>query len=111
MTWRIVHVKESEFMKLKLDNLEISKRGQKYYVPLSDISILIVEGNTSVTTNLLSAFTKNNIALVICDEKYLPQDYCLIMAITIVRQSGHCSRRFGINSVKKRFGKKSLVRK
>lgn len=72
MTWRIVHVKESEFMKLKLDNLEISKRGQKYYVPLSDISILIVEGNTSVTTNLLSAFTKNNIALVICDEKYLP---------------------------------------
>jgi CRISPR-associated protein Cas1 len=40
MTWRIVHVKESEFMKLKLDNLEISKRGQKYYVPLSDISIL-----------------------------------------------------------------------
>lgn len=72
MTWRIVHVKESEYMKLKLDNLEIIKKGQKYYIPLSDISILIIEGNTSVTTNILSAFTKNNVTVVICDEKYLP---------------------------------------
>lgn len=72
MTWRIVHVKESEYMRLKLDNLEIVKKGQKYYVPLSDISMLILEGNTSVTTNLLSAFTKNNVTVVICDEKYLP---------------------------------------
>lgn len=72
MTWRIVHIKESEYMKLKLDNLEISKKGQKYYIPLSDISILVIEGNTSVTTKLLSAFTKNNITVVICDEKYLP---------------------------------------
>lgn len=72
MTWRIVHVKESEYMKLKLDNLEIIKRGQKYYIPLSDISVIVLEGNTSVTTNLLSAFTKNNIAVVICDDKYLP---------------------------------------
>ena len=72
MTWRIVHIKESEQLHLRLDNLEIYKQGAKYLIPLSDISMIVLEGNTSVTTNLLARFTKHNIVLVICDQKYLP---------------------------------------
>ncbi|AQP54279.1 type II CRISPR-associated endonuclease Cas1 [Vagococcus penaei] len=72
MTWRVVHVKDSQSMKLKLDNLEIMKGGHCYLLPLADISMLVLEGNMTVTTNILSALSKYNIVTVICDQKYLP---------------------------------------
>lgn len=44
MTWRVVHVSQSEKMRLKLDNLLVQKMGQEFTVPLSDISIIVAEG-------------------------------------------------------------------
>ena len=68
MTWRIVHVCQSERMQLKLDNLLIKKMGEDYVIPLSDISIIVAEGGeTVVTLRLLSALSKYNIALIVCD--------------------------------------------
>ena len=73
MTWRIVHVCKSEKMRLKLDNLLIKKMGEEYSIPLSDISIIVAEGgDTVVTLRLLSALSKYNIALVVCDNEHLP---------------------------------------
>ena len=73
MTWRIVHVCQSEKMQLKLDNLLIKKMGQDYIIPLSDISIIVAEGGeTVVTLRLLSALSKYNIALIVCDNEHLP---------------------------------------
>ena len=50
MTWRIVHVCQSEKMQLKLDNILIKKMGQDYVIPLSDISIIVAEGGETVVT-------------------------------------------------------------
>lgn len=73
MTWRIIHVKDSEKMFLKLDNLVVKKLGQDYTIPLSDISMVVAEGgSTVVTLRLLSAFSKYNIVLMVCDKNYLP---------------------------------------
>lgn len=73
MAWRIVHVKEGDYLRLRLDNVEIVKMDHKVYVPLSDISMIVLEGNrTSITTKLLSRMSQNNIGLVVCDDKYLP---------------------------------------
>ena len=73
MTWRVVHVSQSEKMCLKLDNLLVQKMGQEFTVPLSDISIIVAEGgDTVVTLRLLSALSKYNIALVVCDNEHLP---------------------------------------
>ena len=47
MTWRVVHVSQSEKMRLKLDNLLVQKMGQEFTVPLSDISIIVAEGGYS----------------------------------------------------------------
>ena len=59
MTWRVVHVSQSEKMRLKLDNLLVQKMGQEFTVPLSDISIIVAEGgDTVVTLRLLSALSK-----------------------------------------------------
>ncbi|MCH4010267.1 type II CRISPR-associated endonuclease Cas1 [Companilactobacillus sp.] len=73
MAWRIVHVKEGDYLRLRLDNLEITKLDKKVYVPLSDVSMVVLEGNrTSITTKLLSSMSQHNVGLVICDDKYLP---------------------------------------
>ena len=61
MTWRVVHVNQSEKMHLKLDNIVIKKQGEEYTIPLSDISIIVAEGgDTVVTLRLLSALSKLN---------------------------------------------------
>ncbi|MGT2912082.1 type II CRISPR-associated endonuclease Cas1 [Streptococcus cameli] len=73
MTWRIVHICDSEKMRLKLDNLLIKKQGEEFTIPLSDISIVVAEGgDTVVTLRLLSAFSKYNIVLIVCDSHHLP---------------------------------------
>ncbi|TGD23761.1 type II CRISPR-associated endonuclease Cas1 [Companilactobacillus suantsaicola] len=89
MAWRIVHVKEGDELRLRLDNLEVRKKEDKVYIPLSDISMVVLEGNrTKITTKLMSRLSQNNVGLVICDDKYLPVGMYLPYG-----QYHHCSKR------------------
>lgn len=69
----MVHVSDSERLRLKLDNLVIVKKSVEYKIPLSDISMIVVEGgDTTISFRLLNAFAQYNIVLIACDTKYLP---------------------------------------
>lgn len=73
MSWRTVLIKDGEYLKLKLDNVVIFKEDYEYVIPLSDIAIIVLEGlQTTLTTRLLSALTKYNISLIICDHTHTP---------------------------------------
>lgn len=73
MTWRNVMIKDGEHLRLKLDNLEVEKTGQKFSIPLSDIATITLEGDImSVTTKLLAKLAEHSIAVIICDNKYVP---------------------------------------
>ena len=73
MSWRVVLINQGEYLNLKLDNIIIKKGGLDYSIPLSDISIIVVEGfDTIITTRLLDALTKYNISLVTCDNCKTP---------------------------------------
>ncbi|GAB2028117.1 type II CRISPR-associated endonuclease Cas1 [Lactovum odontotermitis] len=73
MTWRNVMIKDGEYLRLKLDNLEVEKTGQKFSIPLSDIATITLEGDVmSVTTKLLAKLAEHSIAVIICDNKYVP---------------------------------------
>lgn len=73
MSWRTLCVKDSERIRLKLDNVEIIKNGRKIDVPLSDIESIILEGqDTTISTRLLAKLGHNHIMLIVCDQKYLP---------------------------------------
>jgi CRISPR-associated protein Cas1 len=66
-------IKDGEHLRLKLDNLEVEKNEHKFTIPLSDIATITLEGNKmAITTKLLAKFSEHNIALIICDSKYLP---------------------------------------
>jgi CRISPR-associated endonuclease Cas1 len=73
MSWRTVFIKDGEYLKLKLDNIVILKEEYEFIIPLSDISIIIVEGlQTTLTTRLLNALSSYNISLVICNHEHTP---------------------------------------
>jgi CRISP-associated protein Cas1 len=73
MTWRNVMIKEGDYLRLKLDNLEVEKQSQKFTIPLTDIATITLEGDKmALTTKLLAKFSQYNIAVIICDGKYLP---------------------------------------
>lgn len=66
-------VEEGEHLKVHLDNIEILKNGDLFRLPLSDIGVIVLDGlNTTITTRLLSAISKYNVALVTCDTKHHP---------------------------------------
>lgn len=66
-------VDDGEHLKVYLDNIEILKGENKYVIPLSDISIIVLDGlATSITTRLLEACSKYNVILVTCDKKHIP---------------------------------------
>lgn len=71
--FRTVFVKNGDTLRVKLDNLEIVKGGEAFHIPLSDIESVILEGEqTSISSRILAKFAENHIALVVCDNKYLP---------------------------------------
>lgn len=73
MAFRIVFLENEHVMRIKLDNLVIERLEGDVWIPLSDISMLVVDNMaTTLTTRMLSALAENNIGLVICDAKHHP---------------------------------------
>lgn len=73
MSWRTVLVEDGESLRLKLDSIVIEKQGRLFTIPLSDIGVIVVDGQgATISTRLLSSLGKNNIALINCDETHHP---------------------------------------
>lgn len=73
MGYRQVVIKKSEKINFKDNQLIISKDDKTSKVPLEDINyVLIEDSSTVITSRLLAEFGKNSIALIICDEKFIP---------------------------------------
>lgn len=73
MGYRQVVIKKSEKIHFKDNQLVIEKDDTSSKVPLEDINYVLVEDSSTImTSRLLAEFGKNAIALIICDEKYLP---------------------------------------
>lgn len=73
MGFRTVFVKNGDSLRLKLDNLEVYKKGETYSIPLSDIESVILEGGDTVITNrILARLAQYHIDVVVCDNKYMP---------------------------------------
>lgn len=73
MSWRTVLVEDGESLRLKLDSVVIEKDGRIFTIPLSDIGIIVVDGQgATISTRLLNSLSKNNITLINCDETHHP---------------------------------------
>lgn len=73
MAHRVVLIENDAILKCKLDHLLAVIDNEEIWIPLSDISTIVVDNlKTTVTTRTLNAFSKENICMVMCDEKHLP---------------------------------------
>lgn len=77
MAFRIVLIENEVSMKLKLNNLIISKAvDEEIWIPLSDISMIVLDNlATTITARMLAALAEEGISLVICGINHLPSGY------------------------------------
>lgn len=78
MSWRIIYIEQSDYLKLYLDNLKVIREDTELLIPLSDIHTIVVDNQqTVVTARLLNKLAEYHILLIFCDEKHLPNIYSL----------------------------------
>ncbi len=78
MNFRVVYISNSCKLSYKNKNLLVSNDNGETSIPLSDISVILIENLASnVTTKLLSNLTQNKIVTLICDEYHLPNGILL----------------------------------
>ncbi len=76
MGYRTILLENETTMKLKLNNLIIERDGEEFWIPMSDIEIIVIDNlQTTVTTRMLSQFAEYDIGVVICDNSHLPIGY------------------------------------
>lgn len=76
MGWRVIYIDLGEYCSLYLDNLKMenSQRDKELIIPLKDIHTLIIDNyKTVLSTQLINAFTKYNINVVLCNIQHMPQ--------------------------------------
>ena len=76
MAFRTLFIENESNIRIKLENIVINSGGDDLWIPLSDISIIVLDSmKISLTTRMFSALAEKNIGVVICDQKHLPIGY------------------------------------
>jgi len=78
MNFRVVYISHSCKLSYKNNNLVVYNEKGETSIPLSDISVVLIENLASnITTKLLSNLTQNKIVTIVCDEHHLPNGIIL----------------------------------
>lgn len=84
MAWRVITIENPAKLSLR-DNKLVIKQNAEVALPLEDIDSLIVDNSEIIlTVNIISALSKFNVNVLICDEKHLPA--------TVILPHGQASR-------------------
>lgn len=73
MGFRVVLIESDVDMHLKLNNLVINKDNKDIWIPIEDISILILDNvKISLTARMLCFLAEHNVGVVFCNQEHLP---------------------------------------
>ncbi len=73
MAFRVVMIESDVSIQLKYNNLLINKGDGDIWIPLSDISVIVLDNlKIQFTIRLMSTLAENNIAVIICNTEHLP---------------------------------------
>lgn len=73
MAFRVVFIENDVYMHVKLNNLVVTKEEHDLWIPLDDISMVVVDNyKISFTVRLMSILAENNIEVVFCDHEHHP---------------------------------------
>lgn len=73
MGFRIIMIENEASISIKLDNLIIEKDDKKLWIPIDDISLIIIDNlKTTLTSRMLSLLAAHNVGLIFCNHEHLP---------------------------------------
>lgn len=76
MGFRVVLIENEVAIKVKLNNLVITRDGKDIWVPLDDISMIVMDNLSSViTARLLCQLSEAGIGLMMCNQEHLPSGF------------------------------------
>lgn len=72
MAWRVISIENPAALSFRNNNL-IIKQDEEVFFPLEDIDTLVLDSyGITISQNLISELSKNNVNTIICDEKHHP---------------------------------------
>lgn len=76
MAFRVVLIENEVTIKVKLNNLIVTKEGEDIWIPLDDISMIVIDNLLSMlSVRLLCQLSEQGIGLMICNREHLPTGY------------------------------------
>ena len=76
MAFRVVLIENEVEIKVKLNNLIVTKEGKDICIPLDDISIIVMDNLSSMlSARLLCQLSEQGIGLMLCNQEHFPTGY------------------------------------
>lgn len=76
MAFRVVLIESDVSLRVKLNNLIITKKGEDIWIPLDDISMIVLDNLASeLSARLLCQLSEQGIGLMLCNQERLPTGY------------------------------------
>lgn len=73
MSYRQIMIAKTARLGVNKEQLHVNCEGQDYHLPLTDIGIIILESTSILLSSaLISACSKHNVAIICCDEMHMP---------------------------------------
>lgn len=76
MAFRVILIENEVDIRVKLNNLIVTKDGEDIWIPLDDISMIVMDNLTSMlSARLLCQLSEQGIGLMLCNQEHLPTGY------------------------------------
>lgn len=76
MGFRIVFIENEVELKVKLDTLVIRKDNKDIFIPIDDISMLVIDSlQIKITTRLFCILASHNVGIILCNQEHMPIGY------------------------------------
>lgn len=73
MAFRVLLIESEVHIHLKLNNMVIDKDGNDVWIPLDDISVIVLDNlSVNITARMMSVLADKGIELIICNMEHLP---------------------------------------
>ena len=76
MAFRVILIENDVTLRVKLNNLIITKTGEDIWIPLDDISMIVLDNLASeLSARLLCQLSEQGIGLMVCNQAHLPTGF------------------------------------
>ena len=72
MAFRNVVVSKTSALSLEQNNMKLVQEDMSLTIPICDISTLMIDARSQISSSLLVALAENDVAVYICNDKHLP---------------------------------------